>query len=287
MKPAAFDYLVPTTLDAVVASLALHGDDAQLLAGGQSLVPMMALRVARPEVLIDLNRVEGLSGIERIGDTLRVGAMTRQAQVIASPVVAEALPSLAAALRFTGHFQTRNRGTLGGSISLADPSAESPAYALALDAQMELRSQRRSRTVAAADYFLSGYTTAREPDELLVAIHYPIRPRARIVVDEVARRQGDFATAGLVARVECEGGRVAASALAWFSMGPGVLRSPNAEAALNGGALADIDPEAVADLAVGDTDPFDDHHASASLRRATARVLAIRALTTIRTEELA
>lgn len=287
MKPAAFDYLVPTTVDAVVASLALHGDDAQLLAGGQSLVPMMALRVARPEVLIDLNRVAGLSGIERIGDTLRVGAMTRQAQVIASPVVAEALPSLAAALRFTGHFQTRNRGTLGGSISLADPSAESPAYALALDAQMELRSQRRSRTVAAADYFLSGYTTAREPDELLVAIHYPIRPRARIVVDEVARRQGDFATAGLVARVECEGGRVAASALAWFSMGPGVLRSHNAEAALNGGALADIDPEAVADLAVGDTDPFDDHHASASLRRATARVLAIRALTTIRTEELA
>jgi len=287
MKPAAFDYLVPTTVDAVVASLALHGDDAQLLAGGQSLVPMMALRVARPEVLIDLNRVAGLSGIERIGDTLRVGAMTRQAQVIASPVVAEALPSLAAALRFTGHFQTRNRGTLGGSISLADPSAESPAYALALDAQMELRSQRRSRTVAAADYFLSGYTTAREPDELLVAIHYPIRPWARIVVDEVARRQGDFATAGLVARVECEGGRVAASALAWFSMGPGVLRSHNAEAALNGGALADIDPEAVADLAVGDTDPFDDHHASASLRRATARVLAIRALKTIRTEERA
>jgi len=287
MKPAAFDYLVPTTVDAVVASLAEHGDNAQLLAGGQSLVPMMALRVARPEVLIDLNRVDGLSGIERIGDILRVGAMTRQAQVIASPVVAEALPSLAAALRFTGHFQTRNRGTLGGSISLADPSAESPAYALALDAQMELRSQGGSRMVAAADYFLSGYTTAREPDELLVAIHYPIRPRARIVVDEVARRRGDFATAGLVARVECEGGRVVASALAWFSMGPGPLRSPSAEAALNGIAVSHIDPEALADLAVGDTDPFDDHHASAPLRRATARVLAIRALTTIRTEELA
>jgi carbon-monoxide dehydrogenase medium subunit len=287
MKPAAFDYLVPTTVDAVVASLAEHGDNAQLLAGGQSLVPMMALRVARPEVLIDLNRVDGLSGIERIGDILRVGAMTRQAQVIASPVVAEALPSLAAALRFTGHFQTRNRGTLGGSISLADPSAESPAYALALDAQMELRSQGGSRMVAATEYFLSAYTTARAPDELLVAIHYPIRPRARIVVDEVARRRGDFATAGLVARVECEGGRVAASALAWFSMGPGPLRSPSAEAALNGIAVADIDPEALADLAVGDTDPFDDHHASAPLRRATARVLAIRTLTTIRTEELA
>jgi len=287
MKPAAFDYLVPTTLDAVLTCLAEHGDDAQLLAGGQSLVPMMALRVARPEVLIDLNRVDGLSGIERIGDTLRVGAMARQAQVIASPVVAETLPSLAAALRFTGHFQTRNRGTLGGSISLADPSAESPAYALALDAQMELRSQGGSRMVAAADYFLSGYTTAREPDELLVAIHYPIRPRARIVVDEVARRRGDFATAGLVARVECEGGRVVASALAWFSMGPGPLRSPSAEAALNGIAVSHIDPEALADLAVGDTDPFDDHHASPPLRRATARVLAIRALTTIRTEELA
>lgn len=282
MKPAAFDYLRPASMDEALAALAEHGEDAQPIAGGQSLVAMQALRVARPAVVIDINRIAGLSGISEEKDGLRIGALTRQNALISDPVVARRLPALAAAARYIGHHQTRSRGTVGGSISLADPASELPAFMLATGAILSLVSQNGRREIDAADFFQGPYTTARRPDELLVDVFIPLGKETRVAVGEIARRRGDFAMTGLVVRVDVQRSlgrrKIESAGFGWFGMGSTPLRAPTAEAALAGQRLGTIDIEAVAAQAVADCDPVDDGHATRAYRQDAGRVLAARVL---------
>ena len=197
MKPAPFEYHAPESLADVTALLAEHGDEAKVLAGGQSLVPMLALRLTRFEHIIDLNRVDELRGVERANGTLTVKSMTRQAAVEHDTAAGEAVPLLAEALPLIGHFQIRNRGTVGGSIAHADPASELPAVALALDAELEVAGANGTRRVPAADFFLGTWTTSIGEDEILSAVHFPVwQGRTGFAVEEVARRSGDFALAG-------------------------------------------------------------------------------------------
>lgn len=195
MKPAPFDYAAPRSLD---EALALLDEDAKPLAGGQSLVPLLNFRLARPRLLVDLNGVPGLAGIRRAGGTLRIGAMTRQAALERSGIVAEGWPMLREAVRHAGHPQTRNRGTVGGSVAHADPAAELPCALAALDARFRVRSARGARTLAAAELFAGPLQTVLEPDELLVEIEVPpVPPGTRTGFAEHARTHGDFALAGV------------------------------------------------------------------------------------------
>jgi carbon-monoxide dehydrogenase medium subunit len=278
MKPPPFDYFAPDTLDEALSLLAEYGDEAQPLAGGQSLVPMLALRMSRPAVLIDLRHLNELRGIAVDGTGLRLGAMTKQAEALASQQVAQALPGLCDALHLVGHFQTRNRGTIGGSISLGEPAAENPAFALALEAHLELRSVRGTRIINATQFYTGPYSTARADDELLTAIRYCPASGARIGIEEIAQRQGDFALSGVVANLEIDGDRIAKASLAWLAMGSTPLRAPSAEAALCGANIASLDLDEVAELALGDTDPFEDAHASVAYRCQAGRTVLTRLL---------
>ncbi|MFZ3561235.1 FAD binding domain-containing protein [Streptomyces sp. BH055] len=209
MKPPAFAYESPETLDSAVAVLADAGDEAKPLAGGQSLIPLLNLRFASPTTLVDLNRLTGLDHIRVDGDTLRIGALTRHSTVEHSRDVAVHHPLLAQAMRFVAHPQVRNRGTLGGTIAHADPAAEIPLVMLLADARFTARSRRGERELAARDFFVSLYTTVLEPDEILTEVSLPIAPprhdRARgSSFQEFARRHGDYAIGGAAAVVELD-----------------------------------------------------------------------------------
>jgi carbon-monoxide dehydrogenase medium subunit len=280
MKPAPFEYHAPDTVSDVVALLAEHGDEIKPLAGGQSLVPMLALRLTRFEHLVDLNRVDELEGIRRDNGTLTVGATTRQATIERSEL-ARAVPLLARAAPLIGHFQIRNRGTVGGSLAHADPAAELPAVALALDAQMEIATGAGRHTVPAADFFVGTWTTSLEPNELLTAVQFPVWDgRCGFVVDEVARRAGDFALAGVTTALQLDpGGTIQRAAIALFGMASTPVRAPAAETALIG---SQPDPAALreaAQLAVRDLDPPEDVHASSTYRRSVGAHLVERSLT--------
>jgi carbon-monoxide dehydrogenase medium subunit len=280
MKPAPFEYHAPDTVSDVVALLAEHGDEIKPLAGGQSLVPMLALRLTRFEHLVDLNRVDELEGIRRDNGTLTVGATTRQATIERSEL-AQAVPLLARAAPLIGHFQIRNRGTVGGSLAHADPAAELPAVALALDAQMEIATGAGRHTVPAADFFVGTWTTSLEPNELLTAVQFPVWDgRCGFVVDEVARRAGDFALAGVTTALQLDpGGTIQRAAIALFGMASTPVRAPAAETALIG---SQPDPAALreaAQLAVRDLDPPEDVHASSTYRRSVGAHLVERSLT--------
>jgi carbon-monoxide dehydrogenase medium subunit len=279
LKPAPFQYHAPESVADAAAVLAEFGDEAKALAGGQSLVPIMALRLARFDHLVDLNRVGELQGIERRNGTMRIGAMTRQADVERDATVARGVPLLARATPLIGHFQIRNRGTIGGSLAHADPAAEYPAVALALDADFEVANAGGSRTVPASDFFVSTFMTALEAEDVLSAVHFPVwGGRTGFAVEEVARRFGDFALTGAVCGVQLNGDRVARAAIAMFGMGSTPLRATEAEAALTGSAVADVDGDEVGRVAVAATDPPADIHASASYRRSVGAVVVARAL---------
>jgi carbon-monoxide dehydrogenase medium subunit len=280
VKPASFEYHAPEKVTDAATLLRDFGDEAKVLAGGQSLVPIMALRLARFDHVVDLNRVEELRGIERRNGSVRVGAMTRQAEVERDATVADAVPLLARATPLIGHFQIRNRGTLGGSLAHADPAAEYPAVALALDAEFEVANAGGTRTVPASEFFVSTFMTALEADDVLTAVRFPVwGDRSGFAVEEVARRYGDFALTGAVCGVELDGGdRVTRAAVAMFNMGSTPLRAPDAEAALTGNAAGDIDIEEVGRAAAAPTDPPDDIHASAAYRRSVGAVVVARAL---------
>ncbi|HEV3450281.1 MAG TPA: FAD binding domain-containing protein [Acidimicrobiia bacterium] len=279
MKPAPFEYHAPETVADAVAVLAAHGDEAKPLAGGQSLVPMLALRLARFEHLVDLNRVEELTGLRRRDGTLVVGAMTRQATLERAEAAAD-VPLLTLAAPLIGHFQIRNRGTVGGSLAHADPASELPAVALALDAELEVATTAATRVVPAAEFFVGNWTTALEPDELLVAARFPVWPgRCGFAVEEVARRHGDFALTGAATGVALDrDGRVERAAVALFGMASTPLRAPEAEASLLGRAAAELDLAELGQLAVRDLDPPDDVHASARYRRMVGAHVVARAL---------
>ncbi|HEX4658979.1 MAG TPA: xanthine dehydrogenase family protein subunit M [Streptosporangiaceae bacterium] len=279
MKPAPFDYAAPATVDEAAGLLAEHGDEAKVLAGGQSLVPVLALRLARPSVLIDVNRVDGLAGVRRDNGTMRVGALTRHAAVERDPGLARAVPLLTRAAPLIGHFQIRNRGTVGGSLAHADPAAEWPAVALALDAELEVRSGGGTRVIGAGDFFVSTFMTALEPDDLLVAARFPVwGPGSGFAVEELARRSGDFAIAGVVCGVQVAGVRVTRAAIALLGMGSTPLRAGVAERHLAGASPDDLDLDELGRLAVADLEPPGDIHASSGYRRRVGAALVSRAL---------
>lgn len=278
MKPAAFEYHAPTTAQEAVALLAELGEDAKAIAGGQSLVAMLALRLAVFDHLVDLGRIAELRGIERRDGALWVGAGTTQATIGRSAEVAEAVPLLARATPLIGHFQIRSRGTIGGSIAHADAAAEYPAVALALDATLEALSPHGSRTIPATDFFTGMWSTALAEDELLTGISFPVRgPRSGFAIEEFARRHGDFALAGSAVAVELsETGAPATCRIALFGLGPSTRRAPAAEEAARSGAA----PEEVGRLAVADLDGVpEDMHGSAAYRRGLGAVMVARALT--------
>ncbi|HUF14230.1 MAG TPA: xanthine dehydrogenase family protein subunit M [Longimicrobiales bacterium] len=280
MKPPPFEYHAPPTLVEALTLLAQHGDEAKALAGGQSLIPVLNFRLARPSVIVDLNRIDELIGIDATGPSLRVAAMTRQRAAERSTDVAERAPMLAAALTHVAHPQIRTRGTIGGSVAHADPAAELPAVMLALDARFRLRRGAEERTVAAGDFFTGLFSTALEVDELLIDIEIPA-PAARSgwAFEEVARRHGDFALVAVAARVVLDSaGAVSDARLAYVNAGPGPFRSARAEAVLVGQTP---DPDlirAAAAAAFEDARPAADVHASAAYRRQLTRVLTARAL---------
>jgi carbon-monoxide dehydrogenase medium subunit len=268
MKPAPFQLHAPTTIGEASDLLTTFGDDAKPLAGGQSLVPMLALRLTQFEHLVDLNGVDALASVRIADGRLRIGAGTRQATVGRHPLVAQHAPLLTRATPLIGHFQIRNRGTIGGSIAHADPASEYPAAVLALGGELEVTSARGVRRVAADRFFTGTWMTVLEPDELLSAIVLPVRDGRRgEAIEEVARRHGDFALAGAVAVVTVDDAdRVTAAAIAMFGMGSTPLRAPEAERALVGNAAAQAPLAAIAQLAVHATDPPDDVHATGAYR---------------------
>jgi carbon-monoxide dehydrogenase medium subunit len=280
VKPAPFDYHAPTTVADAVQLLAEHGDEAKVLAGGQSLVPMLALRLAVFAHLVDIGRIAELRGIERRGDELWIGAGTAQAAIEASAAVASGVPLLAEATPLIGHFQIRNRGTLGGSLAHADPAAEYPAVAVALDAGMQVVSPNGRRTIAARDFFAGLWSTTMEPDELLVGVSFPVwGGRTGFAVEEVARRQGDFAIAGATVGIELDDDdRVRRCAIGLIGLGSTPERADAAEAAVAGCPIADVDPEAIGRLAMaGLASVPTDLHGSAEYRTRVGAVMVARA----------
>jgi carbon-monoxide dehydrogenase medium subunit len=267
VKPAPFAYARATTLAEVFDVLERHGDAARLLAGGQSLVAALNLRLASPDLLLDINGVSALRGIGFADGVLRIGALTRHVELGADRLVAQHAPLLVQAVPHIAHAAIRTRGTIGGSLALADPASELPACALALEATLVLASRAGERRVAAQDFFQGLYRTALRPEEVLVAVEVPSHAGLPCTVQELARRHGDYAIVGLAAQRGEVGLR-----LAWFGVGPTPLRTPRAEAALSVGDL----PGAQAAVAE-EIDPPEDLHGPPALRRHLARVLLGRA----------
>lgn len=278
MKPAPFRYAAPESVAEALGLLRSYGQDGKLLAGGQSLVPLLNMRLARPSVIIDLNRILELSYIKEDNGEIAVGAMTRQRETELSPLIRGRLPLLAEALGVVGHPQIRNRGTIGGSIAHADPSAELPAVAAVLQAKMVIRGPKGRRVLTPEEFFLTYLTTALEPDELLVEIRFPVVPKAGAAFLEVARRHGDYALAGVAVVVSKNGERVGTCRLAFTGVGPGPVRIPEAEAAVMGNHLTDRVLQDVRKTVEERLDPDSDVHASAEYRKHVAGVLAVRAL---------
>ncbi len=282
MKPAPFKYYAPRTVDHAVSLLAEHGWDAKALAGGQSLIPMMNFRLAQPGVLVDLNNVAELFYIKPGSDGgLQIGAMTRQREVERSPLVAERAPMVHAAMPKIAYPQIRNRGTTGGSIAHADPSAELPAAAVALEGRFRLQSRQGSRWVPGEEFFLGLFTTALQPDELLVEVALPPMPHhSGWSFLEVARRHHDFALVGVFALVTLDGNRCERARLVYFSVGEGPVVASQAAAMLAGQELTEEMIRSAAETAAQqDVDPQSDINASADYRRHLVRVLGMRALT--------
>ncbi len=279
MKPAQFDYLCPRTVDEAVDLLARHGDDAKVLAGGQSLVPLMNMRLARPAVIIDINRIAGLEYLREEHGVLRLGALTRQRAAERSPLVADRCPLLRDALRLVGHVQIRNRGTIGGSIAHADPAAELTAILVALDGEITVRSARGTRVIPAADLFVTYLTTSLDPRELLVEVRIPALPRgAGWSWMEIARRHGDFALAGVGVVLTVRRGAIAEARIALTGVGPTPVRAARAERLLVGRAPSEALWGEAAEAVRAAVTPEGDIHASAEYRTHVSGVLAQRAL---------
>jgi carbon-monoxide dehydrogenase medium subunit len=281
MKPPRFSYHDPATVEEALGLLAAHGDAARVLAGGQSLMPMLNFRLARPGHVIDVNRVAALATVSPGPDGgLRIGALVRQRTLERSPLIRERCPMIGQAMPFVGHPQIRTRGTLGGSLAHADPAAELPAVMVALGARLTLRSARGQRTVAAEDFFVAALTTALAPDELLTEVALPPWPaRTGSSVQEVAIRLGDFALGGVAAALTLDAqGRVAGARVVCFGVGPRPLRAADAERSLVGGAPSAAALAEAGRLASAAVDPSDDIHASGAYRKRLAGVLTTRAL---------
>lgn len=272
MKPAVFDYRDPRTIGEALDLLAEARDDAAVLAGGQSLVPLLNMRLSRPEMVIDINRVPELDRIVISDDTVSVGATVRLSTVEHDSGIAGALPVLGRAASWVAHPQIRNRTTMGGTLCHADPAAEIPTVAVALDARLQLRSRSASRSIAAEEFFQSVFTTTKEPEELLVSVDFP-RPQGMIVgYDEVARRHGDFPFVGLCLGVRLADGVVTEARAAAAGVADRPIRLSGMEQTLTGRALSEAAADA-ADAAAAEVDPTQDLHATTEYRRGLLRTL--------------
>jgi carbon-monoxide dehydrogenase medium subunit len=282
VKAPKFSYVRAESIEQVLRLLDEHGDEARILAGGQSLMPTLNMRLSQPGLLIDINRIEALAGIALEGGQVRIGALARHAEVARSPVVARHLPLIAQAMPHVAHVAVRNRGTFGGSLALADPAAEMPACALALDASLIVQSLRGQRAIAARDYFKGLYETARQPDELLVEARIPVmRPNAVPAFLELARRHGDFAVAGLAFAVEMEGGTVTDGRLVYFASEDRPTLAGGVLAAIKGRPLTDDTVDAAVAAVAGDLRPISNPQGSAKMRLHLQRVLTRRALAAV------
>jgi CO/xanthine dehydrogenase FAD-binding subunit len=280
MKPASFEYHAPSTIDEALKLATRLGPEARFIAGGQSLVPMMNFRLVRPEHLIDLNGVVGLSYICADDGELRIGAMTRHREVETSAVIRERWPLISGCMPYVAHVQIRNRGTIGGSLSHADPAAELPAVMTALEAQFVIRSDSATRTVHAEDFFVGLMTTAMQPGELLIEVRIPPLPQGTgWAFDELSRRRGDFAIVGAAALVHCPGRRhIAWARLTFTGVGDRPVRAAKTERFLKEQAPREDVVRAAAEQSVAEVTPGSDLHASAEYRREVAKVMARRTL---------
>jgi 2-furoyl-CoA dehydrogenase FAD binding subunit len=264
MKPRPFDYIRPDTVEEVLGLLAEYGDDARILAGGQSLVPMLNLRLIEARVLIDISRISALDGIRDRGDMIEVGAAVTQNKLMAWPQLKQKLPLIAAALPFVGHFQTRNKGTVCGSIAHADPSSELPLALAVLAGDVVLRSQQRGERVLAAQAFQQDMlTTAREADELIAAVRFPVIEGKGMAFEEVARRHGDFAIVAVAAIADSRGA---------VQIGVGGMAGKPMVRAFNGDAVTSVGAW------VEELEGYEDLHATAAMRRDIFRKLAPRVI---------
>jgi len=283
VKPASFDYHRPGTIEDAVtllAELGDLGDGAKILAGGQSLVPMLSMRLAYFDHLIDVSRLGELQGIDRTGQELWIGAGTTDAKVGADAQVRQAVPLLTKVTPFVGHFQIRNRGTLGGSIAHADAAGEYPAVALALDAVMEVLSPRGRREIAATDFFAGLWETTMEPDEVLTGVRFPVwNGRSGFSVHEFSRRHGDFAIAGALVAVELDDDdRVSRCGIGLLGLGSTPRRATAAEAAVIGKPVSELVPEEIGRAAMSGLDDVrSDLQGSASYRTRVGATMAARA----------
>ena len=279
MKPAPFAYVRAQTLDQVFDLLEQHGDDARILAGGQSLMATLNMRLSAPEVLIDINHIDGLSGIEVSDGKVRIGALARHNEVAASPVIAEHAPLIAKAIPHIAHQAIRNRGTFGGSIAFADPAAELPAVSRAIGADFVLQSRTGTRTVAANDYFLGMFETARDPEEILIAAEVPVIPATeKSAFTELTRRHGDYAIIGLAAQGGADGGTFSNMRLAFFGAGDRPILAQAANAALEGKAYSDATVTAAQEALEADLDPMADLNGPPEMKMHLARVITARVL---------
>jgi len=279
MKAPPFAYLRAERLGDVFEAFAAHGEEAQILAGGQSLMPSLNMRLSRPQVLVDINRIAGLGGIGLEGEAVRIGALARHVEVERSDIIAERLPLIAEAIGHVAHPAIRSRGTFGGSLALADPAGELPACALAYEADIVLEGQGGRRAIAADEYFRGIYETARAPDEILVGVSLPVPdPGERCCFIEFARRHGDFALVGVAARATVEAGEVKSLRLVVFGSEPRPTLARQAAAAATGHAVDALPHDKIAEALTGELDPMADLQGGRDFKFHLARTLVRRAL---------
>jgi aerobic carbon-monoxide dehydrogenase medium subunit len=279
VKPAKFEYHSPVSVDEALRILERYQGEARVLAGGQSLVPMMNFRLATPAAIVDLNRVARLANVEEVEGIVNVGAMARQRQIEFAPLIAEKLPLLGAAMRWIGHLPTRTRGTIGGSIAHADPAAEIPMILQTLAGEVVVRGPRGERRIGASDLFLSPLTTSLAADEIITEVRFSaMPPEACYAIEEFARRKGDFAIAAIAVMLLRDGERCTMARLATGGIGPVTVRLRDAEAILEERGLGEASVAAAADKAAELVEPMSDQQGSADFRRHLTGVLTRRAV---------
>ncbi|MBV8927025.1 MAG: FAD binding domain-containing protein [Bradyrhizobium sp.] len=280
MKPAKFEYVLPSTVGAAVAALVASKGEGKVLAGGQSLLPLLNFRMARPAVLVDLNAISGLSYIEERSDRIAIGALTRHRELEQSPLIAAKLPVMAAAMRHVAHLAIRNRGTIGGSLSHADPAAELPMLSVFYDATISVQGPDGRRTIAAEEFFVDALTNCLEPEEIVVEIEFPILQHDGWAFEEVARRFGDFALASIAVSVRPGPAGLKEARVALMGVADTPLRLREAEQELIAMELDNRTPQRFSEIVVSKVSPNDDLHASGEYRKHLLAQLSKRALQT-------
>lgn len=278
MKPAKFDYVAPSSLDEAIAALVAAEGDGKVMAGGQSLMPLLNFRMSRPSVIVDITRIPDLSYIRDKGSMIAIGSLTRHVELETSDLIALKLPVMSAAMRYVAHVAIRNRGTIGGSISHADPAAELPMLAIFYGASIKIAGANGPRTVPAEEFFIAALTNSLEPDEIVEEIEFPVLVSSGWGFEEVARRFGDFALACIAVSIECRNGAIVSARVAAMGIDDTPRRLVAAENALIGGRRGADAAGRFVETVRGEVSPPSDQHASSDYRRSLVGSLAERAL---------